>query len=295
MEVMRQISEGILVCPVTRLPLHFDKTTLMLVTEDGMRSYRLLEGHIPILLSNPALSEDYAKSSTRMVREYSPDYLRQQQRLLKHIKSAVTRDYRSKSAQLAFQEVIGSLGPDKVGISIGGGPQRVHSAVTNVNIAPFPNVDVVGDAHVLPYTSESVDAVYCDAVLEHLSDPIQAVKEMWRVLKRNGRAYVSTPFLQAYHGYPSHFQNFTLTGHQNLFKTEGFTIDAAGTCVGPSWVLVNMIGTYIYYYVPRPFNWVLGKLWGIIGIFIRPLDIRLNNHPNSYVMASTTYLVARKT
>jgi predicted SAM-dependent methyltransferase len=33
---------------------------------------------------------------------------------------------------------------------------------------PFANVDVVADAYALPYATGSVDAVHCEAVLEHL-------------------------------------------------------------------------------------------------------------------------------
>jgi ubiquinone/menaquinone biosynthesis C-methylase UbiE len=57
----------------------------------------------------------------------------------------------------------------------------------NVNIGPFPKVDVVADAHLLPYADGSVDAIFCEAVLEHLAEPGQSVREMHRVLRRGGK------------------------------------------------------------------------------------------------------------
>src|SRR6478672_3807872 len=46
--------------------------------------------------------------------------------------------------------------------------------------------DIVGDIHNLPFADESIDAVICLAVLEHVEDPIKAMKEIYRVLKKDG-------------------------------------------------------------------------------------------------------------
>lgn len=52
-----------------------------------------------------------------------------------------------------------------------------------------PNVRFLqGDAHDLPFTEGSFDAVYCRYVLEHVADPQQVVREMHRVLKPGGAA-----------------------------------------------------------------------------------------------------------
>lgn len=164
----------------------------------------------------------------------------------------------------------------------------------NLNIGPFPNVDIVADAHLLPFASESVDVIYCEAVLEHLYDPDIAGAEMYRVLKTGGKVYACTPFMQAYHGYPYHYQNFTLTGHQRLFLEQGFRIENAGVAVGPTYALMNLNGAFFYEFFPKPFNWILGKTCGLLSRLVRPFDIVLNKRSNAHVMASTTYLLARK-
>ena len=66
---------------------------------------------------------------------------------------------------------------------------REHPSLVNVNIGPFANVDVVADAHHLPYADASVDAIFCEAVLEHLVQPHEAVKELFRVCRSEASVY----------------------------------------------------------------------------------------------------------
>jgi ubiquinone/menaquinone biosynthesis C-methylase UbiE len=49
------------------------------------------------------------------------------------------------------------------------------------------NVDFqVGDVHALPFAAETFDIVYAHQVLQHVRDPVQALREMKRVAKRGG-------------------------------------------------------------------------------------------------------------
>jgi SAM-dependent methyltransferase len=48
---------------------------------------------------------------------------------------------------------------------------------------------VQGDAHQLPFEESRFDLVYCRYLLEHVTDPAQVAREMFRVLKPGGRAY----------------------------------------------------------------------------------------------------------
>ena len=178
---------------------------------------------------------------------------------------------------------------------LGGGPLRPHSNLTNINISDFQNVDIVADAHMLPYSDNSVDAIYCEAVLEHLNKPNLAVKEMNRVLRTGGKVIAITPFLQAYHGYPNHYQNFTISGHKNLFEVNNFHIDDYGVCVGPMYTFVNLVSVFIREYTPLILAIPLRIVWHLIGsLFLKPFDIILNKKENAYIFASTTYVVAVK-
>lgn len=82
-------------------------------------------------------------------------------------------------------------------------------------------MDVVGDAHYLPFRSSTFDLVLCQAVLEHCRKPWIVTKEVHRVCKPGGLVYVDNAFMQPYHPRPRHFFNTTKEGLEILL--EGFT------------------------------------------------------------------------
>lgn len=87
-------------------------------------------------------------------------------------------------------------------------------------VADF-NPDIVGDIHNLPLADNSLDAIICLAVLEHVENPFQAFAEMYRVLKPDGFCFVYVPFLYYYHaqpGYYGDFWRFTEDGLRHLSK-----------------------------------------------------------------------------
>ena len=82
------------------------------------------------------------------------------------------------------EETISKFSENKLVLEVGGGPTRKYGE-TNLNIGNWENVDLISDAHSLPYKNEVVDHIMCRAVLEHLTNPEAATKEFYRVLKNN--------------------------------------------------------------------------------------------------------------
>ncbi len=287
-----QILSGQLVCPETKQRLIPSSDGSELVAENGARRYSVRQG-VPVLLSKPRDPELAGESAGPMSEEYARTSL-QQGRWLPALKRRLVRDYRSRGSLEAMEEVLGGLDSSALALSIGGGPGRAHPALCNLNLGAFLNVDVVGDAHQLPYANNCVDAVFCEAVLEHVRRPEAAVKEMERVLKPGGKVLSITPFLQAYHGYPDHYRNYTLTGHAALFEDAGFNVEKSGTCVGPVYTILNLISTFANRLSPRGLSSPLRKLWTLIAAPIHPMDRLFNDRADSHVLASTTFVVARK-
>lgn len=204
-------------------------------------------------------------------------------------------DYRTQASRRAGYEVLALCDADKIVIGLGGGPIRLHPKIHNLNIVAYENVDIVGDAHTLPLANDSVDGVLCEAVFEHLKDPQVAAAEMRRVPKPGGRAFVCTPFLQPFHGYPSHFQNFTQAGHERLFARAGFDVLESGVAVGPAWAISTLVASFIAQYMPGFLRWPLRAVWYVFSnLLVRPMDGWLAVRPDAHIGASTTYVLLMK-
>jgi len=70
------------------------------------------------------------------------------------------------------------------------------------DIKSGPGIDVVGDAHHLPFENEKFDVILCTEVLEHLHSPEIAISEMERVLKKGGKLILTTRFIYPLHDIP---------------------------------------------------------------------------------------------
>ena len=79
-------------------------------------------------------------------------------------------------------------------------------------------IDVKADAHNLPFQDQSFDSVIAIEVFEHLKDPARAACELDRVLRPDGVALVTVPFMFRIHGDPFDFQRFTAEGLNALFE-----------------------------------------------------------------------------
>ncbi len=68
--------------------------------------------------------------------------------------------------------------------------------------------DVVGDIHAIPLADNSVDSIICHCVLEHVEDPIRAVKELYRILQPGGMVFVHVPSIYPYHARKGHYPDY---------------------------------------------------------------------------------------
>lgn len=66
-------------------------------------------------------------------------------------------------------------------------------------------LDIVCDITDIPEPDASFDAVMCVEVFEHLPDPISALKELSRLLRREGQLILTAPFCSITHLAPYHF------------------------------------------------------------------------------------------
>jgi SAM-dependent methyltransferase len=65
---------------------------------------------------------------------------------------------------------------------------------------------------------KSVDGYVCVSVLEHIEEPAEAIAEIHRTLKVNGKLLLIVPFMYPYHADPFDYSRFTVTYLEALLK-----------------------------------------------------------------------------
>src|SRR5712691_10069833 len=123
--------------------------------------------------------------------------------------------WQSRASRNRVREFLGAeelRAPGGVKINVGSASRRFGVRMLNLDLNPAEEVDVLGDLLRLPLRHGSVDTLVCTGVLEHVSDPHQAVAETYRVLKFGGRVFVETPFMQTVHASPDDYSRWTPSG-----------------------------------------------------------------------------------
>jgi len=96
-----------------------------------------------------------------------------------------------------------------------------------LDIYPHSWVTYVGNVEdMFMVKDESYDTVLCLEVLEHVSDPFLAVREICRILKPGGVLILSVPHLSRLHDEPLDYYRFTQYGVQNLLEKAGLVLIA---------------------------------------------------------------------
>jgi SAM-dependent methyltransferase len=86
--------------------------------------------------------------------------------------------------------------PEGAILDIGGGTAHIKESrpdVVSADILSFPGIDVVADAHEMPFRKEFFAGVVMLDVLHHLERPIEFLQEAARVLKPGGRLAMIEP------------------------------------------------------------------------------------------------------
>ncbi len=118
-----------------------------------------------------------------------------------------------------FFEIANTLGENTFILDIGGGRRQLDdSRYINLEYSPYDEPTMFGDALALPFKNNSIDFVHSTAMLEHVKDPMQAAREMHRVLKPGGRLLANCAFMQPVHSEGQHFFNATPYGMEHLFS-----------------------------------------------------------------------------
>jgi SAM-dependent methyltransferase len=83
-------------------------------------------------------------------------------------------------------------------------------------------VDMYYDGLSIPFPETSFDTIICTQVLEHATDAGHLIMECSRVMKTDGRIFISMPFTYPEHELPFDFRRFTRFEHKRLLESNGF-------------------------------------------------------------------------
>jgi len=73
------------------------------------------------------------------------------------------------------------------------------------------------------------DVVICQQVLEHVPEPLEALRTMRSMCRPGGTVIVSTPFLIRVHRAPVDYWRFTVDGLEHLMGKAGLTVISSGS------------------------------------------------------------------
>lgn len=138
----------------------------------------------------------------------------------KILRNSANFNYQQRNSWV--NKVAEKLPPGTHLLDIGAGPCRYRTLFSHCNYKAqdfgqydgsdqqasewhYGELDYVCDAADIPVEDSSFDAVICTEVLEHVPEPTMVLKEIGRILKPGGFAFLSAPLGSGLHQQPYHF------------------------------------------------------------------------------------------
>ena len=84
--------------------------------------------------------------------------------------------------------------------------------------------DIFWDNKTLPFDDETFDMVICTEVLNQVDNIDNTIKEIKRVLKTEGKIFVTMVFIFGEHDVPYDFTRYTSFGIKNIFEKNNFKV-----------------------------------------------------------------------
>lgn len=275
-------------------------TTHQAVTADQDGGVHIAETTVPVVAEQPVLV-DFDNSildRTALLAAKAESLIPERRRTRPLWKRVVLGQNRATPA--SARQMLDILTPQTsrpVILIVGGGTLSDGSEVLyeargaqiiSFDVYASPYTDFVADAHAIPLQDQSVEAVWIEAVLEHVLSPHEVAEEIWRVLKPKGLVYAGTPFLQPVHEQAYDFTRFTQNGHRWLFRK--FECIDSGVTAGPGTALFQMLR----YAMGAVFsNRKIGSLVAAPFFWLRFID-RLSNAAHGSDAASGVYFLGQR-
>lgn len=217
---------------------------------------------------------------------------RRRNRFLAAVRRIISSEFSPGSSWRAARRAL-TDGPRPL-LVIGSGVQHLPGAI-HLDVDDFPGVDVVADAHQLPFANDSLAGVLAEVVFEHLVQPTKVIAETLRVLAPGGRFYFTVPFLFPYHGHPGDYRRWSRQGLEAEFAA--FTDVTTGIHAGPCSAMVNLLTEWAYVLSGCRFPRGYVAIKGLATALLFPLkfgDLLVQHFPEAHRLAATLFVTGRK-
>lgn len=161
--------------------------------------------------------------------------------------------------------------------------------------------DIYADATKIPLKDDSVDTVIMVQTLEHIKEPEKVIKEINRIMKKEGHIFISVPLMEFEHGQPYDYYRFTRYSLEYLLKKNKFKIVELNLIGSIPSLIAVVINKFLFYDITlfnkykliRYFMILLTPLFFIITTILNILTLPFNKSPH---MNKYSYLaiVAKK-
>jgi SAM-dependent methyltransferase len=118
---------------------------------------------------------------------------------------------------------------------------------TNRTFTPGSRADVTAFGEALPFRTGTFDAVICTEVLEHVPEPGDFLREVFRVILPGGVLLLTTPQTWGLHEEPYDFYRYTKYGLEYLFRKAGFEIVEISPTTGTLGTVGQRLSSFFYY------------------------------------------------
>ncbi len=191
-----------------------------------------------------------------------------------------------------MRAMVAKLGPGARVLDLGVRERPAAPGLISFDLFRFPGVQVVGDAHRLPFKDGSLDGVISTALLEHVEHPETILAEMRRVIRPGGLVYVEVPFLQGYHPDPIDMRRYTRPGLEQKVAEAGFQVVESGVSGGPfsmmAWMLREFPGSLTS---GKTAYFVAKFVSGWLTFWIKYLDAFARRAGNAQILADGFYVL----
>ena len=180
-------------------------------------------------------------------------------------------------------------------LNAGSGVKRFAEHCINVDLFPFPAVDLVADLHSLPFKDNVFSGVICDQVLEHVEDPQSICRELMRVTKPGGTIYAASPFLFPWHPSPSDFTRWTIEGLEHLFPD--CEVVERGIVAGPWSAFTAFHAAFfatILSFGSKKIQTILQYVFLVLFFPLKFLDVIFSRFPGAELCAANFFIIVRK-